>query len=198
LPPLVPSPGAVDFGEVYLSWSDAGLSLATIGQDYYDIDLFKYDGAFPPGDSYRVEIGADAGAGPRRLTMFFIPPRTHDPVHHDWQQMRVMLCAGAAEETVEHGCTPPGGVQAAYFGADQPRVTADMTIPWSYLGVPPPVTGSTFKAEVAMTSWHNDRWMSLSGKPPEADMADPADWHVFILGDGVAVSPPPTSGQKPG
>src|SRR5205823_1969416 len=33
LPPLKPSPGAVDFGEIYLSWSERGLALATIGQD---------------------------------------------------------------------------------------------------------------------------------------------------------------------
>ena len=46
LPPLTPSPGAVDFGEVYLTWSDEGLQLATIGQDYYDLDLLAYDGAF--------------------------------------------------------------------------------------------------------------------------------------------------------
>jgi hypothetical protein len=48
-----------------------------------------------------------------------------------------------------------------------------------------------------MTSWHNDRWMSLSGTPPEADMADPSGWHAFTLGDGVAISPPVT-GEKPG
>ena len=35
-----------------------------------------------------------------------------------------------------------------------------------------------------MTCWHRERWMSLSGKPPEADMADPSGWHIFKLGDG--------------
>ena len=37
--PLSPSPGTVDFGEVYLSWSERGLALATIGQDYFDIEI---------------------------------------------------------------------------------------------------------------------------------------------------------------
>ena len=197
LPPLLPSPGGVDFGEIYLSWSDAGLNLATVGQDYYDLDLFRYDGAFPLGDAYRVEVGVDAGAGPRRLTLFFIPPRAHDSVHHDWQQMSVRLCAGPADEAVWRGCSKPGDTQAVYFGADQPRVTAEMTIPWSYLGVPPPIAGASLKAEVAMTSWHDERWMSLSGKPPEADLADPSGWHRFKLGDGIAVSPRAT-GQRPG
>jgi hypothetical protein len=194
LPPLVPSPGAVDFGEIYLSWSDAGLNLATIGQDYYDVDLFKYDGAFPLAESYRVEIGVDAGAGPKRLTLFFIPPRRRIK---DYLEMKWVVCAGGADEAIHDGCKPAGDTQATYFGADQPRVTAEMTIPWSYLGVSPPIVGANLKAEVAMTSWHNERWMSLSGKPPEADMADPAGWHVFRLGDGISVGAPPAS-QRPG
>jgi len=37
---------------------------------------------------------------------------------------------------------------------------------------------------VAMTSWHRERWISISGRPPGADLADPARWHVFRLGDG--------------
>ena len=194
LPPLIPSPGQVDFGEIYLSWSEAGLNFATVGQDYYDVDLFKYDGAFPLGNSYRIEIGVDAGAGPRRLTLFFIPPRTKVK---DYLEMKWMVCEGASEAAVQRGCTPPGDTHAMYFGADQPRVTAEMTIPWAYLGIQPPIAGASLKTEVAMTSWHDERWMSLSGKPPEADMADPAGWHVFTLGDGVAVTPPVT-GEKPG
>ncbi len=193
LPPLVPSPGAVDFGEIYLSWSDAGLNLATIGQDYYDVDLFQYDGAFPLGDSYRVEIGVDAGAGPRRLTLFFIPPRTKVK---DYLEMKWVVCAGAAEEAIHDNCQPAGETKATYFGADQPRVTAEMTIPWSYLGVAPPIIGAPLKAEVAMTSWHNERWMSLSGKPPEAALADPAAWHLFHLGDGIVSNS--TTSRQPG
>jgi hypothetical protein len=197
LPPLLPSPGAVDFGEIYLSWSAAGLNLATIGQDYYDIDLFAYDGAFPLGDAYRVEIGVDAGAGPQRVTLFFIPPRTRDKVHRDYQQMVAQLCAGSAEEAIRDGCTAPGDTQAVYFGADQPRVTAEMTIPWSYLGVAAPIAGASLKAEVTMTSWHNERWMSISGKPPAEDLADPSGWHVFHLGDRISGAAPATS-RRPG
>jgi hypothetical protein len=48
-----------------------------------------------------------------------------------------------------------------------------------------------------MTSWHNERWMSLSGKPPEADLADPSGWHVFKLGDGISGGAPAAS-QRPG
>jgi hypothetical protein len=197
LPPLVASPGAVDFGEIYASWSEKGLNLATIGQDYYDMDLFAYDGAFPLGDAYRLEVGVDAGAGPRRFTLFFIPPHARDPQHHDYQHMEAELCAGAAERAIGAGCVAPAGAEAVYFGADQPRITAELTIPWSLLGVTPPAPGTTVRAEVAMTSWHRERWMSLSGRPPEQDLADPSGWRVFKLGDGVSTGAP-SGGRSPG
>ena len=196
LPPLIPSPGAVDFGEIYLSWNDQGLNLATVGQDYFDVDLMSYDAAFPLAESYRVEIGVDAGGGPRRLTLFFIPPRTRIK---DYLEMKWTVCAGAAEVAIRDGCTPSAGARAVYFGADQPRVTAEMTIPWGDLGIAPPAAGATVRAAVAMTRWHRERWMSLSGKPPAADMANPAGWRVFKLGDGITVNTPTTSSSgRPG
>ena len=159
-----------------------GLALATIGQDYFDIDLLAYDGAFPLTDAYRVELGVDAGAGPRRFTLFFIPPRTK---LHDYPEMRAELCAGPAERAIRFGCTAVDGGEAVYFGADQPRITAEMRIPWSALGVPVPPPGALLHAEVAVTSWDGDRWMSLSGPAPAAVMNDPAGWRAMRLGDGA-------------
>src|SRR5205814_3161257 len=166
-PRLTPSPGAVEFGEAYLSWSGEGLALATIGQDYFDIDLFAYEGGFPLTDAYRVELGIDPGGGPRRFTLFFIPPRTK---LHDHPPMAVLLCAGAAEAAITAGCAPVPSAEAVYFGADQPRITAELLLPWSALGVAPPKPGALFRAEVATTSWHRERWMSLSGQAPGVAM----------------------------
>lgn len=187
LPPLKPSPGAVDFGEVYLSWSDKGLQLATIGQDYYDIDLLAYHGAFPLEEAYRLEFGVDAGTGPRRFTLFFIPPREKLT---DYPEMKAELCDGAAEEAIVHGCTPVAGAEAVYFGADQPRVTAELRIPWQALGIAPPSPGTVLHAAVAMTSWDRDRWMSLTGRTPAAALADPTTWRAMRLGDGIAAGKP--------
>jgi len=184
LPPLKPSPGTVDFGEVYLSWSERGLALGTIGQDYFDIELFPYPGSFPLGDAYRLELGVDFGAGPRRFTLFFIPPRTK---LHDHPPMAAMLCAGAAETAITDDCKPVFGAEAVYFGADQPRITAELLLPWSNLGIAPPQPGARFRGEVAMTSWHRQRWMSLSGEAPDRAMADPTRWLPMRLGDGQAV-----------
>jgi hypothetical protein len=200
LPPLVPSPGAVDFAEVYLSWSDKGLAVATIGQDYFDIDLFAYDGVFPLGEAYRLELGIDAGAmgqkdGPRRATLFFIPPRTKLKDH---PPMAALLCAGAATAAIDAGCAPVPGAEAVYFGADQPRITAELLIPWSALGVAPPLPGASLKVEAALTSWHRERWMSLSGRPPAAALSDPAVWRTMRLGDGLSVTAPAASPGAPG
>ncbi len=196
LPALTPSPGAVDFGEAYLSWSDKGLAVATIGQDYFDIDLLAYDADFPLEDAYRLELGVDAGGGPRRATLFFIPPRTKVQDH---PPMAALLCAGAAAQAIKSGCTPVPGAEAVYFGADQPRITAELLIPWAALGVAPPAPGATLKAEVALTSWHRERWMSLSGHPPDAALADPALWRTMRLGDGLTVTAPtPHAAGAPG
>jgi len=190
LPRLKPSPNAVEFGEVYLSWTDRGLALAVIGQDYFDIDLFAYEGGFPLGDAYRVELGIDIGGGPRRFTLFFIPPRTK---LHDYPEMTAQLCAGSAELAITIGCTKVIGAEAVYFGADQPRITAELVIPWSVLGVATPVPGAQLSAEIAVTSWHGERWMSLSGQSPTAAMNHPESWHAMRLGSGpqmIETSPP--------
>jgi hypothetical protein len=197
LPPLSPSPGAVPFGEVYLSWSNRGLALATIGQDYFDIDLLAYAGRFPLTDAYRVELGVDLGNGPRRFTLFFIPPRTK---RHDYPEMRAELCEGGAVVAIRAGCTPVAGADAVYFGADQPRITAEMKIPWGALGVSAPAAGQSLRAEVAVTSWDGDRWMTLSGLAPATAMDQPAGWRAMRLGDGgrMIETEPPPSGRAPG
>jgi len=197
LPRLTASPGAVEFGEAYLSWNGRGLALATIGQDYFDIDLLAYEGAFPLVDAYRVELGVDFGQGPRRFTLFFIPPRTK---LHDHPPMRAELCAGAAEIAITGGCTEVSGAEAVYFGADQPRITAEMVIPWSALGITAPTPGTQLRAEVAITSWDRERWMSLSGLAPDAAMNHPEDWTAMRLGNGrqMIESLPPLPAPAPG
>jgi hypothetical protein len=197
LPRLKPSPGAVEFGENYLSWSERGLTLGTIGQDYFDIDLFAYQGSFPLIDAYRVELGIDLGTGPRRFTLFFIPPRTK---LHDYPEMAAQLCRGAAEQAITRGCTAVTGAKAVYFGADQPRITAEMLIPWQALGIEAPLPGMPLRAEVAVTSWHRERWMSRSGRPPAAAMNDPRSWHQMRLGNGSQIieTTPVQPGFAPG
>jgi hypothetical protein len=180
LPALKPTPGEVAFGEAYLSWSEAGLALATIGQDYYDLELLAYDGDFPLSEAYRLELDVDAGAGPKRFTLYFIPPRAQgkEPEH---PMMTARLCAGAA---VARGTSCPGvpGAEALYFGADQPRVVGEALIPWRALGRDGPPQDGRLKIEVSASGWFRSRWMSLSGLPPTQGSAAPARWATVRLG----------------
>ncbi len=97
--------------------------------------------------------------------------------------MAAELCAGAASVAVAEGCSPIAGGQAVYFGADQPRITAEARIPWSALGVSESAAGAKLRVEIAVTAWDRDRWMSLSGRAPGAALADPALWRTMRLGN---------------
>lgn len=178
LPPLAPQKGEVAFGEAYLSWSERGLALATIGQDYYDLDLLAYRGAFPLAESYRIELDADAGAGAKRFTLYFIPPKGKT---RDYPPMEPKLCAGAVSDLKNNDCAAVPGAQALYFGADQPRIVAEALLPWSALGLDGPPHSGKIKIEVSASAWLNSRWMSLSGLPEAKASAEPEHWAEMRL-----------------
>ncbi len=77
------------------------------------------------------------------------------------------------------------GAEAVYFGADQPRITAELLIPWSALGIGPPRPGMSLRAEVTVTSWDRERSMSLSGHAPATTMKNPGGWVPMRLGNGA-------------
>ena len=127
--PLTPAPGNVAFGEVYLAWDERGLDLAMIGQDYVDLDLLAYEGGFPLGETYRLEFGIDAGAGPRRFTLLFLPPRRSE---RDHPPMTPLVCRGTV--------TPAPVTQAGAGGASSSRTeqAARGEPEWGAAGPPPP------------------------------------------------------------
>ena len=172
LPPLKAQPGDVAFGEAYLAWSETGIALGHIGQDYYDPDLLVYDGAFPRSEAYRLELGLDAGAGPRRFTIYVVPP----PRGRQGAAVRVEICKGAASLDGSASCAEVPGAAAGYFGADQPRVVLDAVLPWAALGLDRPPAGGRIRIALAATSWFRARSMSLSGRSPAAELGDPAQW----------------------
>ncbi|HVA14578.1 MAG TPA: hypothetical protein VNF99_15130 [Stellaceae bacterium] len=178
LPPLKPEPGSVAFGEAYLTWSANGLALATIGQDYDDLDLLDYGAAYPLSEAYRVELDVDAGAGPKRFTLYFIPPKG---ATRDYPPMAPKLCAGSVAAVKHNDCAAIPGAQALYFGADQPRIVAEALLPWPALGIAGPPQAGKLRVEVSVVSWDNGRWMSLSGLPPRQDSANPKRWKTVPL-----------------
>lgn len=178
LPPLIPEKGDVAFGEAYLSWSDDGLALATIGQDYYDLELLDYKGAFPLKEAYRIELDVDAGRGPKRFTLFFVPPRGKS---RDFPPMAPLLCEGTVRNIAHRSCAQVPGAQALYFGADQPRIVAEALLPWQAFGLAGPPKSRKLKVEVSASAWFNSRWMSLSGLSPRRGSAEPRHWAEMRL-----------------
>ena len=173
LPPLIPQPGEVAFGEVYGAWSAEGVSLALIGMDYYDLDLLAFGEEYPRSEAFRLDLGIDAGQGARRFRIHVLPPR--EGTAGGSQSMRAELCR--VEETA---CVPVADGQVRYFGSDQPRITFEATLPWRALGTSgPPADGIAF--DLAVVAWYRSRWMSLTGRPPQLVMNDPTRWKFYTL-----------------
>lgn len=173
VPGLVAEPGEVAFGDLYVAWSARGLHLALVAMDYYDPSLLAYGDTFPREEAFRVDWGIEAGAGPRRFVLRIIPPRVFP--EHGPPMMRVELCHadGAA-------CAPVAGAGATYFGSDQPRLTVEVSLPWTALGVHAPPRRA-LRMELAATAFHRSRWMSWSGHPPADALRDPGLWHAVTL-----------------
>jgi len=68
----------IPFGDLYLAWDRDGLYLATIAMDYYAPELIAPGTELPLGETLHVDIGVDAGHGPRRFTLYVVPPQTHE------------------------------------------------------------------------------------------------------------------------
>ena len=91
--------------------------------------------------------------------------------------MRLQLCRMDSA-----ACAPVPTAVATYFGGDNPRIVAEVFLPWSVLGVTGPPPDSQLRLELATTGWYRAHWMSWSGLPPEAALRDPARWRVVRLG----------------
>ena len=126
-------------------------------------------------DAYRVELGVDAGAGPRRFTLFFIPPRTK---LHDHPEMAALLCAGLGA-TGDNGGLHRGRRRQGRLFRRRPAPhhgrNDHSVVGARHRGAG---SGTQLRAEIAVTSWHRERWMSLSGRPPRQAMADPSGWRA--------------------
>jgi hypothetical protein len=170
---FVAPPPDIPFGDVLLAWDADALSLALVAMDYHAPDLLPAGEELPRPECFHVDLGVDAGRGAERLVLSFVPPRVHAK-GQDYA-MRAELCRMDGRR-----CASIPGAQVTYFGADQPRIRAEVRIPWDALGVDgtPP---RALRMEVAVTGFHRARWMSWSGRPPALAMRDPARWRRIPL-----------------
>jgi hypothetical protein len=180
VPGIEASPDEIPFGEFHLAWSDADLSLALIAMDYYDPMILDVGETFPLEEAFRVDLAIDAGSGPRRFVLYIVPPRVFP--HKGAPAFAARLCR--LDGTI---CQEVPGGKTSYFGSDQPRITAEMTLPWSALGLATAPRDGV-KLALGATAFHRSRWMSWGGKPIEELMNNPASWHHLSLGPAAKAS----------
>jgi hypothetical protein len=176
LVPGLTAPSAdVVFGDIYLTWNQAGVYLAAIMMDYYDPELLAFGETFPLGEAFHVDWGIDAGAGPQRLVLYMVPPKEYrkDGTSHT----RAYLC-----RLTNDTCEPAPEAVAHYLGTETPRIVAEVALPWHTLGVDGPPAAGQLRMELAATSYHRARWMSWSGLPPAVGLQDITAWHTVRLG----------------
>jgi hypothetical protein len=171
---MAPAPEIV-FGDIYLAWSQAGVYLATISMDYYDPRLLAYGDIFPLEEAFRLDWGIDAGSGPQRFALYIIPPKVYPPSSGP-AGTRAHLCRLGPER-----CTEVPAAVASYFGADSPRIVAEVFLPWSALKSNGPPAEQQLRMELAATAYHRARWMSWSGTPPAVALEDSTTWRVVRL-----------------
>jgi hypothetical protein len=189
--PITASPDEVPFGDFYATWSELGVGLAFVGMDYYEPELLKYEGDFPRSEAFRLWVGVDAGAGPRRFVLNLIPRerKDGDPYEHTPE-----LCSVEA-----NACPPVEGVQARSFWFSQPRINAKVLIPWEVLGIKSASRPAEVRLDVAATAFFRSRWMSLSGLPPEEALSRPDRWRRLRLASAVGstIETTPNDRRKP-
>ena len=191
VPFLSTAPSEIPFGDLFLAWDRAGLSLAVVAMDYYAPDLLPLGEQLPLSDCFRVDLGVDAGGGPRRFALYVVPsPATAE--RRDYA-MQVRLCR------VDGGrCDDVPGAVATYFGADQPRIVAEARVPWNALGSGgPPATLP--RVTLAASTFHRTRWMSWSRTPGPSSLSPEDWWSVPLLTrrhqPAAPAIPTPTAGH---
>ncbi len=121
------------FGDFFLAWSTQGLHLSTVSMDYYDPALLGDAEPFALKDAFRIDLGVDAGAGPRKFTVFVFPTTTATRTRNP--PMRVEVC-----EKLRERCVAVAAAVATSLGGEPTKIKQEIFLPWSALGIagPPP------------------------------------------------------------
>jgi hypothetical protein len=170
-----PLPDVV-FGDLFLAWSPQGLHVATISMDHYDPHLLAYTGEFPRSESFRIDLGVDAGVGARRFAFFVIPPKESAPKGD--VRTRVEVCRMSHGHCDAVISSIPG--RMLYRWA--------VTLPWQALGISGPPADKRLRVQLAATAFYRSHWMSLGGIQPAKAMEDLTTWKPATLTGRPAAS----------
>ena len=170
------------FGDFFLAWNAQGLHLSTVSMDYYDPVMLADDERFRPEDAFRIDLGVDAGAGPRKFAVLVFPTCgafrgascEASPMLNP--AMRVEVCERYRDE-----CIPVPSAIASDLGSDRTRIKKEILLPWPALGTAGPPHDGNLRVQLGATSFYRSRWMSLTGAPPAQALDDQSSWRAAQL-----------------
>jgi hypothetical protein len=162
------------FGDFFLAWSEQGFHLATVSMDYYDPLLLTDAEQFALADAFRIDLGVDAGAGPRKFAVVVFPGSGASRTMNS--PLRVEVC-----ERTRDGCVRVASAVATDLGSDHTRIKEEIILPWSALGITGPPRDGNLRVQLGATSFYRSRWMSLTGAPPAQALDDQSSWRTARL-----------------
>ena len=185
--PMYAVRGEAVFGDVHAAWNETGLFLAVNAMDSYTPELLALRDDFPLDEAFKLLVGTDAGAGPRVHLFHVVPEEAGRNILGEQQlAFRVVGCKAAPAIGAAPKCQEPtaAGVKARFFGVamDQPRVLAELFLPWTALGVDAAPTVRHVRLEVGVGAFFRSRSMSMREGGVGA-FEDPRQWSVVPLAD---------------
>lgn len=169
----------VPFADVHLAWTASSLLIATMGQDFFDLDLYERE-VVAAEDALSLHLlvspaAADGARDVRHVVIRFLPERLQQPPDFPPSEHHVEVYVPRGEAVASGAGTalrePP--IRSRRLRAIAPRFDAMIEIPWSLLGLDAAAPGTTVEIEVAVQGFLRGRAFTLSGRPFARAIADP-------------------------
>lgn len=151
----VPAP-YVPFGDVHAAWRPEGLALFHLAQNYVNLDMLAYEGAFPLSETYQLHLEVDAGAGARHFALCLVPrPHPRYPGRFEIDPRLYLVRADGAYEPVAE----PGLLQ----GLDKPlpHIALELFLPARLLGLARLAPGTPLSLRLWATTFYREMTMTL-------------------------------------
>lgn len=144
----------VPFGDVHLAWTEEGISLLHLAQNHVEPGFLAGGGAFPLGESYRLMLKVDAGAGPRELGIALTPvPSSKWP--GVWEIVPQIFRPG------HKGSAP--ALEVSILRKPLPHIEFEAFIPAAALGVKHLRPGQTVRLGLDVRGFHREKRMTFPG-----------------------------------
>ncbi len=169
----------VPFADVHLAFTDDALLVFTIGQDFFDPDLYERD-ALAPGDALTLHLMVSpevpgAAATERHVAIQFEPAALVQPADFPPSEQRVGVYEprGYVVRQGGVGLVAEPRIEARRLRSISPRFDGLVVIPRDLLGLAGVPPGTPFGLEVAVVGFLRGRGFTLSGQTVERALSEP-------------------------